>query len=191
MSMPAPATSTNDAAICVTANTRNRRFVPDVSRTLRPVRAHSVGGIGRRQPRHERQQHRGGDRESAADPEQARIDRDVVRAHREARRIERQHRDHRPRDRDRQHRAGRSRGARFRRAASAAAPPVPAPSAARIASSPSRRTERARIRFATFEHATMKTSPDAASSTSRIVRAGEMISSRRPFASMRKSACFS
>jgi hypothetical protein len=69
--------------------------------------------------------------------------------------------------------------------------PVPAPSAARIASSPSRRTDRARIRFATFEQATMNTSPEAASSTSRIVRAGEMISSRSPLASMRKSACFS
>src|SRR5690348_17910935 len=55
--------------------------------------------------------------------------------------------------------------------------PVPAPSAARIASSPSRRTDRARIRFATFEHATMNTSPDAASSMSRIVRAGEIIRS--------------
>ena len=33
-SMPAPATSTNDAAICVTANARRRRFVPEVSRAL-------------------------------------------------------------------------------------------------------------------------------------------------------------
>ena len=33
-SMPAPASSTNDAAICVTANSRSRRFVPDVIRTL-------------------------------------------------------------------------------------------------------------------------------------------------------------
>ena len=68
--------------------------------------------------------------------------------------------------------------------------PAPAPSAARIASSPSRRTERARIRLATFEHAITKTSADAASSTRRTVRAGEVIWSRRRTASMRKSAFF-
>ena len=33
-SIPAPARSTNDAAICVTANRRSRRLVPDVIRTL-------------------------------------------------------------------------------------------------------------------------------------------------------------
>ena len=32
--MPVPASRTNDAAICVTANMRNRRFVPDVIRTF-------------------------------------------------------------------------------------------------------------------------------------------------------------
>ena len=53
--------------------------------------------------------------------------------------------------------------------------PALAPSAARTASSPSRRTDRARIRLATFEHAITKIKPDAASSTSRIVRAGEVI----------------
>ncbi len=57
-----------------------------------------------------------------------------------------------------------------------------------MASSPSRRTERARIRFATFEQAMTKTSADAASSTSRTVLAGEMIWSRSRTASMRKSA---
>ena len=50
-----------------------------------------------------------------------------------------------------------------------------APSAARIASSPSRRTDRARIRLATFEQAMTKIRPEAASSTSSTVRAGEMI----------------
>ena len=70
--------------------------------------AHPVGGLRRRQPRHERQQHRRGDRQAAANPEQARINRDVVRAHREARRVERQHRDHRPGDRHRQHGPGRA-----------------------------------------------------------------------------------
>ena len=53
--------------------------------------------------------------------------------------------------------------------------PVLAPSAARIASSPSRRTVRARIRFATFEHAMTKTSTDAASSTSSTVLARDVI----------------
>jgi len=52
---------------------------------------------------------------------------------------------------------------------------VLAPSAARTASSPSRRTERARIRLATFAHAMMNTSPAAASSTSSTVRAEEVI----------------
>ena len=66
--------------------------------------------------------------------------------------------------------------------------PVLAPSAARIASSPSRRTVRARIRLATFEHAMTKTSADAASSTSSTVRAGDVIWSRSRTASMRKSA---
>jgi hypothetical protein len=49
--MPAPASSTNDAAICVTANSRRRRFVPDVIRTLplespRPPTASADGRRG-------------------------------------------------------------------------------------------------------------------------------------------------
>ena len=67
--------------------------------------AHAIRGRRRWQARHEGEQDGGGDREPAADPEQARIHRDVVGAHREARRIARQHGHHRPRDRDRQHRA--------------------------------------------------------------------------------------
>ncbi len=63
-----------------------------------------------------------------------------------------------------------------------------APRAARTASSPSRRTDRARIRFATFEQATTKTSAEAASSTSRMVRAGDTIWSRRVTASIEKLA---
>ena len=59
-----------------------------------------------------------------------------------------------------------------------------APSAARTANSPSRRTERARMRLATFEQATMKTSAEAASSTSRMVRAGDTIWSRSVIVSM-------
>jgi hypothetical protein len=63
-----------------------------------------------------------------------------------------------------------------------------APSAARTASSDSRRTLRARIRFATFEQAMTKTSPDAARRTSSTVRARAVIWSRRRTAFTRKSA---
>ncbi len=56
--------------------------------------------------------------------------------------------------------------------------PALAPRAARTANSPSRRTDRARIRLATFEQATMKTTPAVASSSNRIVRAGVAIWSR-------------
>ena len=41
--MPAPASSTNDSAICVTAKTRRRRFVPGVMRSRRsPARVRSA-----------------------------------------------------------------------------------------------------------------------------------------------------
>jgi hypothetical protein len=53
--------------------------------------------------------------------------------------------------------------------------PVPAPSAALMASSPSRRTDRARIRLATLEHAMTKISADAASRTRSTVRARDVI----------------
>ena len=65
---------------------------------------------------------------------------------------------------------------------------MPAPSAARIASSPSRRIVRARIKLATFEQAMTNTSSDAAINTNNTVRAFDVIWSRRPMASMRKSA---
>ena len=56
-----------------------------------------------------------------------------------------------------------------------------APRAARTASSPSRRTERARIRLATFEQAMTKTTAAAARSTSRIGprRRRDLIAQRR------------
>ena len=57
-----------------------------------------------------------------------------------------------------------------------------------MASSPSRRTERARIRFATFEHAMTNTSAEAASRISSTVLAGDVISSRSRLASIWKSA---
>ena len=49
--MPAPASSTNDAAICVTAKRRRRRLVPEVMRTLpldrpRPLEASADGSRG-------------------------------------------------------------------------------------------------------------------------------------------------
>ena len=50
-SIPAPASSTNDAAICVTAKRRSRRLVPDVMRTLpvdrpRPLEPSAAGRRG-------------------------------------------------------------------------------------------------------------------------------------------------
>ncbi len=67
---------------------------------------------------------------------------------------------------------------------------VLAPSAARTASSPSRRTDRARIRLATFEQAMTNTSADAASRTSRTVRADDVIWSRSLTASIATFDCF-
>ena len=66
--------------------------------------------------------------------------------------------------------------------------PAVAPSEARMASSPSRRTERARMRFATFEHAMTNTSAEAARRIRSTVLAGEVISSRSRLASIWKSA---
>ena len=60
-----------------------------------------------------------------------------------------------------------------------------APSAARMESSPSRRTVRARIRLATFEQAMIKTRPEATRRMRRTVRAPEVISSRSIRASIR------
>ena len=50
-SIAAPVSSTNDAAICVTANSRRRRFAPDVMRALplespRPFAASADGSRG-------------------------------------------------------------------------------------------------------------------------------------------------
>ena len=173
-SMPAPARRTNDAPICVTANTRNRRFVPLVIRTLpverpRPFDESADGS-------------RGTNASSTAaatastTPTQSTVASTVT----SSARIE-----NRAAYRDSTDTIGRA-------TSTASIAPAPhrsrlsassvrrsavalAPSAARTASSPSRRTDRARIRFATFEQATMNTSADAASSTSSTVRAGEMI----------------
>ena len=185
--MPAPASSTKDAAICVTAKTRSRRLVlPVIRRLLLDIpNPCDVSADGRR----------GTNAKSTAAmtasiaPTHSRLESTV----RSSARTEKRE-------------AYRARIATIGRALStpSAAPalqstrlsansvrrnvPVPAPSAARIASSPSRRTVRARTRLATLEHAMTNTSADAASRTSSTVRARDVIWSRSSTASMRKSA---
>ena len=171
--MPAPASSTNDAAICVTANSRSRRLVPDVMRTLPLDRPSPLDASADGQPRNEGQQHRRDERERDADPEQARVDGQVERANREARRVPRQHRRPSAARSATPRMAPAPQSSRLSASSVRRSAPALAPSAARIASSPSRRTERARIRLATFEHAMTKTSAEAASSTSSTVRAGD------------------
>ena len=164
----------NDAAICVTANTCSRRFVPVVRRVLpferpKPLAASDEGSRGTNA------------RSTAAasarlTPTHSRLESTVTSSARTEKRA-----------------AYRDRSVTIGRAISTpSTAPAPhssrlsassvrrsshgrAPSAARTASSPSRRTERARIRFAMFEHAMMNTSADAASSTSSTVRAGDVI----------------
>ena len=172
--MPAPASRRNDAAICVTANIFSRRLVPVVIRTL-PLDSPS--------PRAESEDGSLGTNASSTaaatastTPTQSSVASTVTSLARTEYRAA--------------YRASTATiGLAMTIASTAPAPQssrlsassvrrsaaVPAPSAARIASSPSRRTARARIRFATFEQATMNTSAEAASSTSRMVRAGEMI----------------
>ena len=173
-SMPAPASSTNDAAICVTANTRSRRFVPDVIRTLpldspSPLAASADGS-------------RGTNASSTAaasastTPTQSRLESTVRSSARtEKRGAYRASTATIGRAMSTPSTAPAPQSSRLSASSVRRSAPMPAPSAARMASSPSRRTDRARIRFATFEHAMTNTSADAASSTSRIVRAGEMI----------------
>ena len=174
-SMPAPASSTNDAAICVTANSRRRRFVPVVIRTLplespEPFDASAEGSrgtnasstaeiIARPTPTHSTLAStvRSSARTEKRDAYRARtatIRRAIDHAEQRARAAEQQaFREQRPAERA---------GAR-RRA------PRGWPSSLR------RRTDRARIRFATLEHAMMKISADAASSTSSTVLADDVI----------------
>ena len=173
-SMPAPASSTKDAAICVTANSRRRRLVPDVIRTP-PLDAPSP-------PAASADGSRGTNASStaaasaSATPTHSRLA-STVRSSartekREAYRASRAtmgRASTTPSSAPAPH-SSRLSASSVRRSAAALAPSV-----ARIASSLSRRTDRARIRLATFEHAMMKTSPDAASSTSSTVRAGDAI----------------
>ena len=176
ISVAAPASSTNENAICVVANTRSRRFVPGVMRTLplaSPIPVDRTR-VRRRQLRHICEQHRSGHRQGGADPQQARIHRHFERSHREPRREAGDDRHHGPREQHAEHGTC-SASTRLSASSVRRSAPLLAPSAARTASSPSRRTERARIRFATLEHAMMKTMPAATSNTSRIVRAGDAI----------------
>ena len=162
----APANSTNDAAICVTTKMRCRRLVLLMMRTLPLDSVRSSGGVRRRQARNKRQNHRRDEGQSGSDPEQARIDCQVERTNREARRVASQN----GRQRLRAHYTERGANAAQQQAFGeqhAAKSTLLAPSAARTANSPSRRTVRARIRLATLEHAMMKTSAEAASRTSR------------------------
>ena len=85
--MPAPASSTNENAICVVANTRRRRLVPGVIRTLPLARPRPAGRVRRRQARDVGEQHGRGHRQAGADPQHAGIDGDLERADREARGI--------------------------------------------------------------------------------------------------------
>ena len=148
--------------------------MPGVIRTLLLASPNPAGACVDGKSWDIRQQHRRGNRQAGANPEQAGVNGDLERADGEA---------------GGELRHDGNKGTRQQYAEDAPAPhstrlsassvrlsaPAFAPRAARTASSPSRRTERARIRFATFEQAMMNTTPAAASSMSRTVRAGEVI----------------
>ena len=185
--MPEPASRTNDAAIWVTAKSRRRRFVPVVIRRLplerltalvasapgrRGTKASSTAASAARPtPTHSRLEStvRSSARTENRDAYWARIA-TIGRA------ISTPRTAPAPQ-------STRLSASSVRRSAE-----VLAPSAARTASSPSRRTDRARIRFATLEQAIRNTRPDAASRISSTVRAGAAISSRSGRASILKFA---
>ena len=168
--MPAPASSTKDAAICVTANARRRRAVPLLMRSPpldrpNPCEAAVDGRRGTNASRIDAARAR-------PTPTHSRLASSV-----------------RSRARTEKRAAYRASTATIGCAiATPSSAPLPqsstlsassvrrsvdalAPSAARTASSDSRRTLRARIRFATFEQAMTNTSADAASRTSSTVLA--------------------
>ena len=68
--------------------------------------AEAIGGVGRRQPRHEGEQYRRNQRQAGADVEQRRVHRQVERPHREPGGVASQHRDHRPGDQHAEQRTG-------------------------------------------------------------------------------------
>ena len=104
--MPAPASSTNDAAICVTAKSAQPPVRAGRDAHAAARHAESARRLGGRQARHERQQDRRRQREPDADPQQAGIDRQLERADGEARGVAREQGHHRPRQQDAEDRAG-------------------------------------------------------------------------------------
>ena len=115
-----------------------------------------------------------------ADPEDGIVNGDIERAHREAGRI-RATTDTSGRASTTPRMAPAPHSTRLSASSVRRSAPRLAPSAARTASSPSRRTERARIRFATFEHAMTNTTPAAASKQEqdRTRRRGDLFAKRR------------
>jgi hypothetical protein len=173
-SIPAPASSTNDAAICVTANARRRRFVPGVMRRLppaspRPLAASADGSRGTNASSTAAAN-------ASSTPTQTTVISTVTSSARTEKRAAYRPRIDTigcammtPRMAPVPHNSRLS-ASSVRRSAVRVAP-----SAARTASSPSRLTDRARIRLAMFEQAMTNTSADAASRTSSTLRAGAVI----------------
>ena len=174
-SMPAPASSTNDAAICVTAKRRSRRLVAPVMRSPPLVSAKpcdaSVDGS------------RGTKASSTAatiarpTPTHSRLASSVRSSARTEKRAAylRQHRDHRLRDRDAEHRAA----AAEEQALGEQRPPQRAAARAERGAHRQLRLRAARCaRGSGSRHsstAMTKTRPEAASRTSSTVRAREVI----------------
>ena len=120
-SVPAPASSTNENAICAVANSpkpaiRAGRDPDAAAREAEPGRR-----LRRRQPRHVREQHGRRHRQAGAHPQHARVDGHVERADREARRIPRRPWRRTDLRAQRQARRRRRRAPGFRPAACAAA----------------------------------------------------------------------
>ena len=173
-SAPAPASNTNDAAICVTANHRSRRLVADVTRTLPPESPSPLVALV------------DGRRGTNASNTAAAIASPTPTQSRPASTVKSSARTE---NRDAYCASTPTIGPAI--AMPSTAPPphntrlsassvrrsaaLLAPSAARMASSPSRRTDLARIRFATFEQAIRKMSDEAANNTSSTDRAGAVI----------------
>ena len=189
--MLAPASRTKQAAIWVMAKTRCRPVELPRGAQAADGRGRTVRAVGTRADAARRPA-------APLPPPRARRPptacwnraSDPARAPRSVRRSARGQASMGPRAEHAERRTRAAQAAGFRRAACGAGRRCSAPSAARIASSFSRRTVRARIRLATFEQAMMKTSSEAAISTSSTVLAPEVIWSRRSTASMRTSAFF-
>ena len=173
-SMPAPTSSTNEKATCAVAKSLSRRLVPGVMRRppvarLTPADVSDAGKRGiqasstaaamaRPAPTHSRL--------ASMVTSSARTEK---RAAKRATAVTSGPASSTPSTAPAPHKTRLS-ASSVRRSA-----PGLAPRAARTASSPSRRIDRARIRLATFEQATMNTTPAVASSSNRMVRAGVAI----------------